>query len=644
MLPALATCMALFYLAAGAVEWRGLPKESLTQILSAAVGSIAVIMTVYGSVCSEGRRRRAWALLAFAVVLGLVGDLVWSVFPVGADVAYLAYYPVVLAGLLVFPTQKRSSNRTSGFGFWLDFIAVAFGGGMFVAYAILIPALSGPQAGLLSVVMTVAYPVGDLLVLFGLASLVLRKQVRLSDPSLVGLAAALLMIFCADMVFDLQSIAGTYQTGGFDDGLFRLAYTLMAWAAYATHWAGGAQRRARDMAVPHVAAFLVPFISALVGVGVLLVASRNEFSTTPGVLMMVTAAFLPVLLVRQALALRENGLLYATKATQDTERRFRSLVTNSSDTILVTDAKNNIVYTTPSIESVLGFDSSELRDRDLLELVHPEDQPRLLGLIATTLTTTNASSRGEWRMRDAQGNWHYTETVIANLLDDNGTRELVFTARDVGERMRFEAELQHRALHDSLTALANRALFNDRLEHALSRASSLPGGVAVLLFDLDDFKLVNDTYGHSVGDELLVQVAERLRRVLRAAETGARLGGDEFAVLLEGQSSPAATGHVARRVLAQLREPFMLNGNQLFVTASGGLASLRRPGEQRRGPGPRRGCGHVRGQEGRQGQAQDLRGLHAGCGVQPRRTRGGAARSPGAPRALRPRSADRRSR
>ena len=160
-----------------------------------------------------------------------------------------------------------------------------------------------------------------------------------------------------------------------------------------------------------------------------------------------------------------------------------------------------------------------------------------------------AACAGEWRMSDHEGRWHFTETVVANLLDDPHVRSLVFTSRDVGERVRFQNELEHQAFHDALTGLANRVLFKERVEHSLARAVATRK-VAVLFMDIDDFKLVNDSYGHVLGDSLLVQVADRLRAILRSGDTAARLGGDEFAILLEGVADPARPADVAERALA----------------------------------------------------------------------------------------------
>ena len=145
-------------------------------------------------------------------------------------------------------------------------------------------------------------------------------------------------------------------------------------------------------------------------------------------------------------------------------------------------------------------------------------------------------------------------------------------ARDVTERMALEQQLRHQAFHDPLTGLPNRALFMDRLAHALAVAQRRGTSLAVMLLDLDRFKVVNDSLGHPVGDQLLLAVSERLQETVRVGDTLARFGGDEFTVLLEDVSSASDSFVAAARIMEAFRAPFTLNGYESFVTASIGLA------------------------------------------------------------------------
>jgi diguanylate cyclase (GGDEF)-like protein len=179
---------------------------------------------------------------------------------------------------------------------------------------------------------------------------------------------------------------------------------------------------------------------------------------------------------------------------------------------------------------------------------------------------------GGFRIRHANGTNRDVDAIVSNLLADPSVRGLVVNARDVTERTRLEAELERRALFDSLTGLPNRAVFRDRLEHALARTARRPETLAVLLLDLDGFKLVNDSLGHDAGDELLVVLGGRIAGCARSSDTVARLGGDEFAILLEDAVSEASALALAERILAALKQPFEVRGREVFVGASVGIA------------------------------------------------------------------------
>jgi diguanylate cyclase (GGDEF)-like protein/PAS domain S-box-containing protein len=168
--------------------------------------------------------------------------------------------------------------------------------------------------------------------------------------------------------------------------------------------------------------------------------------------------------------------------------------------------------------------------------------------------------------------------ITAHRLEFKGRAAMLTAIQDVTERNALERELRHRAFHDSLTDLANRSLFANRMEHALARGARNDRSIGVVVIDLDGFKTVNDSLGHAVGDDLLLAVGERLRNAVRPGDTVARLGGDEFAILLEDEPTIEHLGDQAERILRSLAEPFELAGKSLVVTASAGV-TLNRPGD-----------------------------------------------------------------
>ncbi|TFV89892.1 EAL domain-containing protein [Blastococcus sp. CT_GayMR16] len=290
--------------------------------------------------------------------------------------------------------------------------------------------------------------------------------------------------------------------------------------------------------------------------------------------MMVFAAVMAGLLFRRFEAARRSGELGVAAAKAQGEARFRALVHHSSDLITLVDADLAISYQTPSITRLLGYSEDELIGTQLADLTHPEDRLSLVAARAEATAEARATTTSQLRLRHRDGSYRHVQSIHTNLLDDPDVRAVVVTTRDVTEQKQLEAQLQHNAFHDTLTGLANRALFADRLDHALARTDRLAAPVAVLFVDLDDFKAVNDGSGHTAGDDLLVAVADRLRRTLRPSDTIARLGGDEFAVLIEDAAEPGRPEAAAQRLLGALAEPFVAAGDgaEVRITASVGIA------------------------------------------------------------------------
>nr|MDP9336553.1 sensor domain-containing diguanylate cyclase [Actinomycetota bacterium] len=216
------------------------------------------------------------------------------------------------------------------------------------------------------------------------------------------------------------------------------------------------------------------------------------------------------------------------------ERRFRALVNNGDDVIIVTDRDGVIQEMSDSVNHVLGLSAQGRLGRKVTDLVHPDETIAAEADLARTLSTGSAGP-SEWRCRDGVGAWRYIEVSWTNLLELPEVAAVVLNMRDVTERHRLETELRHRAFHDSLTGLANRALLRDRIEHAMARRETCEA--ALMVVDLDGFKHINDSLGHLAGDHALAVVADRLRGVSRPGDTVARLGGDEFALLIEDPMS-----------------------------------------------------------------------------------------------------------
>ena len=267
----------------------------------------------------------------------------------------------------------------------------------------------------------------------------------------------------------------------------------------------------------------------------------------------------------------EAASLSADLHRRQSEARFRSLVAHSSDLITVLDAQGVVTYQSPSIEGVLGYRVDEVEGTRFDRLVSADDRRLLAQLLATDSPRHSEGHTIECSVLHRDGTALRFEVQHTDLLDDEHVRGLVLNSRDISERKAFEDQLAHQAFHDPVTKLANRALFSDRVEHALMRASRNIPEIAVMFIDLDDFKTVNDSLGHAAGDEVLREVGERLKSAVRPTDTVARFGGDEFAVLLDGVTGSEDAADAAARILRALDLPVEIEGKSVFPRASIGI-------------------------------------------------------------------------
>ena len=272
------------------------------------------------------------------------------------------------------------------------------------------------------------------------------------------------------------------------------------------------------------------------------------------------------------------------------DRLFQLISENAADMIAVIDRDGNRLYNSPAYQKVLGYTQQELTTTSPMEQIHPDDRHRVMGA-AEKARATGRGEQLEYRIRHKDGSWRVLESTASPIRGPKNESEgLVIVNRDITERKRAEEMLAHNAFHDGLTNLANRTLLLDRLGRALTLSRRhLDFKFAVLFIDLDGFKIFNDSLGHAAGDALLIQISERLTTCLRRVDTVsrpaqdgdesgygdntlARPGGDEFVVLAEELRDPSDGVRVAERIQNKLAAPFVVDGHEIVVTASIGIA------------------------------------------------------------------------
>ncbi len=264
----------------------------------------------------------------------------------------------------------------------------------------------------------------------------------------------------------------------------------------------------------------------------------------------------------------ESAALVGEIHRRESERRFRALVQYSSDVVAVVDSAGRLTYISPSVKAMLGLDPDEVLGQAIADVI---DSRELREELATIGREPFAQFGVEVQIEDADGDDHSVDVTFTDLRGEESVGGIVINARDVTERKHLEHDLRHQALHDALTGLGNRTLFLRKVEEAIEATDEDSKLVAVLFVDLDDFKTINDSLGHAVGDELLIAVSERLRACLRSQDMAARLGGDEFAVLVHDPVSDAHVKAVAERMLSTIHQPFRVQGREISTTISIGI-------------------------------------------------------------------------
>ncbi len=521
--------------------------------------------------------RRFWRAMTVAGVCFLSGDVIQVMVLLrdpGAGAVGAAQSAFVAVGvcclvfaMLTHPLGGTGSERTRLF---LDAATVMTAVGVFVWYFLVSDRIGAVDPGIL-----VTAVVGSALILmaaFGLAKLLLSGTAPFTLPAaLVGGASAL--------AIGLLTALNPVLAGSDSHGLIVVVRLLPAILFVATPRVQELQMRARPdvMATrPRRPYSRLPYLG-VTATQLLLVQDLLRHRPVPAASWGATLGALAItalVVTRQLLAFRENARLLSTLdesllQLRRQEERFRSLVQHASDVTLVATADDRIAYASPALERVLGFPPPYQSAGNLSRRVHPDDLPAVARMQTELLADPGGTSAAQLRMRHADGSWRWLDVLAVNLLDNPSVNGVVYNARDVTEARRLQDRLRYEATHDALTRLANRALFDERVNQASATAS---GDVTILVIDLDDFKKINDSYGHAAGDALLVAMAQRLRECVRPSDTVARLGGDEFAVLLPG-TPPEHARVLADRMAFALAVPVEVEGQLMAVGASIGIAT-----------------------------------------------------------------------
>ncbi|MEU0008530.1 EAL domain-containing protein [Streptomyces sp. NPDC006314] len=589
--------------------------------LSAAAGTAAVSCFLYAR-SARVHFRSAWLLFALSSAMAALGNAVWGWYevvlaqsvpsPSYADLFFLCFAPPAIVGLLVL--AKRPVTRAGWICLALD--AWLIGGSLLTLSWSLALAqaarFDGPSVA--HTALSLAYPLLDIALVSMVLALHFRRAPGNRTAVNTAIGALALTVMC-DALFTSPLLHSSYRSGQLLDAGWFAGSLLLAYAPWVARRhrsaqearvsgghtrvvhehlpgqrgtgrhhpaapapAGDLSRYPAGRPITGSLAALTPYLAAAVcTLGILYNVLNGR---RPDHVVLITAgAVVLALVIRQGIMLLDNITL--TQELAQKENHFRSLVQGSSDVIMIAAPNGILRYVSPAAAGVYGRPAEELVGTELAALIHPEDLGCVVHEVRRFLAASpleEPTTRIECRFRSGDGGWLNVESTVNRHYGG-----LIFNSRDVTERVRLQAQLQHNAEHDPLTDLPNRALFTKRVQQALSgrratdRGAALRG-TAVLFIDLDGFKAVNDTIGHQAGDELLVQAARRLQDAVRQGDTASRLGGDEFAALIAGDGTRDRTARernileLADRLRATLSQPYAIDGNEVRVNASIGVA------------------------------------------------------------------------
>jgi diguanylate cyclase (GGDEF)-like protein/PAS domain S-box-containing protein len=551
------------------------------------IGFSAVIAIVVGVRMHKAAARLPWYLIALGQTFLVAGDVLSYnykaffgtalPFPSVADPVYLAVYPLTVAGLLLL---IRARNPGRDWASLVDAMIVTIGLALLSWVFLIAPyahdAMLDPGTKLVSI----AYPLGDILML-GVAVRMAVGGGRRS-PAYYMMIMAIAAVLVTDSIYGWITLHGMYTPGDPLDGGWIVYYVLLGAAALHPSMRSVSESRAANVKLTR-ARILGISVATLIAPVVEMLDSSASGSLTRIVIgsaaivmfALVVGRMIGLARTQDATAGRERVLLESALRTEG-EARLGALVQHSSDVILLLAPDAEVRYASPSVRHVLGYDVADFVGRRFLDYVPEEDralvEAALRGLLARAPGPSDAF---DFRIRHRDGRLLNTECLFTNLLEHAAVGGIVVNVRDVTERKQFEEQLTYQAFHDSVTDLANRALFRDRVEHALSRRGNGSRSLAVLFLDLDDFKNINDTFGHDAGDRVLQTISRRLRSGLRKGDTAARLGGDEFAVLLEDVAHETGISEIVAQLLESITAPLWLDGREASVECSIGIAIAR---------------------------------------------------------------------
>ena len=520
------------------------------------------------------RRRRAFQLLFAAQILDTIASIGWGYAALttndtwGAwpDVVWIGWYPLATTAFALLYVELGGKLKTTRA--LVDFATLVVGFGALLWFTALEPLTHMDRAGLAENWSALTYGIGNGMCVIAAALVAMQVTDWRAERAVMWFLLAMMATLFADLLWVSSELSESYEAGASIDLFYPIYYICSVLSL-------NAQRRERgQVSARGLQGDLrgsLPVVALMVGVVALLNDQLGLESGASPLLVTVILLATALVVVSQALATREVIGLHREVSKRRFDERLTELVRRSSDMIAICDRNGVVRYASPSSEQLLGVEPGELAGQTIDHVLGPEGT-HVREVFEKVLATPHSEQTATFSIpQSGDVEKRSFKMVIANLCHVESIRGITLNIRDVSDATRLHDQLRTLAFHDSLTLLANRSLFTDRVHQAIKHIED-GRQPAVLFIDLDNFKTVNDSLGHGAGDQLLRGFAHRLVQNTRAGDTVARLGGDEFAVLIDHAPTEEAAMAVARQILDACRQPFEIEGQPLRAGASIGVA------------------------------------------------------------------------
>lgn len=531
---------------------------------------------------STGNEKIFWLLLTIGTLNYFIAEFLWLIyenflfaevpFPGQPDFFYMLQ-PIFYLAAFAFKLAKENQKQHH-IKFLFDVLIVMIVASTFSWHFLLSPIIAAGDISTYALIVSLAYPISDLVLLLGVSSIYLSTKKSTFTSSLLALSLGLFFQIIADSAYLHLVSTDQYNSGSFIDPLFILAILFIGFSGVLrTDRAANTHTAISDKEPLQQLDFLrlsLPYATVLILFVFMVFRSSSIDSVTIG-----SGISILLVILRQIMIILENQQLlrkYQDKTEQldVSEQRYKSLFDYHPDAVYSLDLTGRFESANPSSTHLFGYEKNELIGLQSSMFVEKEMQHHASKYLENALRGQPQSY--EVPMRSRFGEFHYLSVTNIPIMVRNDIVGIFGIGKDITENKKNEEKIQFLAYHDPLTGLANRLYFGESLKKAVTEAALLNEMFAVMFIDLDRFKEVNDTLGHDTGDELLISVANRITGCLNSEDLVSRQGGDEFTLIMRHISGAEAVAQTAEKILASLKQAHSINGNEIFSPPSIGIA------------------------------------------------------------------------